>query len=65
MDDFEVLSARLSGIRQAKAAMTPYQAGYDCGKNGANTKNCHFTLFSSPDKMAEWERGKRAAEASP
>lgn len=38
--------------------MTPYQAGYDCGKNGANTENCNFKWFDTPENTKEWERGK-------
>lgn len=37
-------------------------AGYDCGKNGTNTANCHFSFFSSPDMTAAWERGKSEGE---
>ncbi len=36
---------------------TPYAYGYDAGRNGANTENCHFTIFSSPERTKEWERG--------
>lgn len=38
-----------------------YRAGYDCGMNGASEKNCHFSLFSTKDKMQSWERGKSQA----
>jgi len=44
--------------------MTPYQAGYDSAINGSNITNCHFSIFSSPEKTAEWERGRRDAEAT-
>ena len=44
--------------------MTPYEAGYDCGSNGANTVNCHFSIFSLPEDTKEWERGKRDGEAA-
>ena len=37
-----------------------YQAGRDYALNGANTDNCHFSLFSSPENTAEWERGREA-----
>lgn len=40
-----------------------WEAGYDCGKEGANTLNCHFSHFSSERKMKVWEEGKRAAMA--
>ena len=35
--------------------------GYDCGKNGANLKNCHFTIFSRKEFTEAWENGKRKA----
>lgn len=38
-----------------------YKQGYDCGVNGANTTNCHFSIFSSKENTREWERGKAAA----
>jgi hypothetical protein len=39
-----------------------YEAGYDCGMSGPNTKNCFYGFFSAPEKTAEWERGKFKAE---
>lgn len=36
---------------------TPYDAGFDNGKNGPNTKNCHFGFFSTAEKTMDWERG--------
>lgn len=42
---------------------SPYQAGRDAGINGPNTRNCHFTWFSSKERTAEWERGKAAGDA--
>jgi len=39
-----------------------YKAGYDCGMNGASTVNCHFAIFSKPEYMREWEKGKSAAK---
>lgn len=38
-----------------------YKMGYDCGINGANTTNCNVSLFSTKEKMKEWEKGKNAA----
>ena len=35
-----------------------YKMGKDCAKNGANTTNCHFSIFSSKENAEEWERGK-------
>ena len=39
-----------------------YWKGYDCGKNGANIENCHYSLFSTPENTKAWERGKKDAE---
>ncbi len=39
-----------------------YSAGLDCAISGANKKNCHFTIFSSPQKTAAWEKGKKDGE---
>lgn len=36
-----------------------YDAGLDCAVNGANMTNCHFGIFSSPDKAEAWERGNK------
>lgn len=38
------------------------QMGYDCWKNGANEKNCHFSLFPTAEHTKAWERGKAKAE---
>ena len=43
--------------------MTPFQAGYDCGKNGPNNANCNFSIFSSQERTREWESGKAKADA--
>ncbi len=32
--------------------------GHDAGFNGANTTNCHFSIFATPQLMRAWERGK-------
>lgn len=34
-----------------------YRMGYDAGMNGANANNCHFSIFSTPEKTKAWERG--------
>lgn len=31
--------------------------GYDAGKNGATTENCHCSLFSTREHTTAWERG--------
>lgn len=40
-----------------------YHLGYDCGKNGSNTTNSHFSIFSNPEFTKWWENGKRDADA--
>ena len=37
-----------------------YEMGYDGGVNGANTDNCHFGLFASPEMTKAWENGNKA-----
>lgn len=39
-----------------------YQMGRDCAERGADTTNCHFSIFNSREKTEAWERGKRDAE---
>ena len=34
-----------------------YKMGFDSSINGANTINCHFSIFSSPENMEAWEDG--------
>jgi ribosome modulation factor len=36
---------------------SPYQAGYDAGFNGANTENCNYTWFATPEMTKQWEEG--------
>lgn len=40
-----------------------YNAGFDCGLNGANIGNSHFLLFSSKENITAWEHGKHDGEA--
>ena len=35
----------------------PYEMGFDSSVNGADLKNCHYTLFSSQEKMKAWQEG--------
>jgi len=37
--------------------------GFDCGKNGPNQTNCHFSIFGSPELTRAWEKGKKRAQA--
>lgn len=39
-----------------------YKMGFDCAVNGANGKNCSFTIFSSSENTKAWENGKRSGE---
>ncbi len=39
-----------------------YKMGFDCGVNGPNQTNCHFTIFCCPENTRAWEAGKRDAE---
>ena len=41
---------------------TAYDAGYECGLNGATLQNCHFTLFPTIDHAKAWSEGKETAE---
>ncbi len=41
-----------------------YNAGYDCGYNGANEQNCHFKHFATHETMHEWSKGKRDGETA-
>jgi hypothetical protein len=40
-----------------------YDAGVDAGKNGPNTTNCHFSLFSSREMTQAWEEGKNSVKS--
>ena len=37
-----------------------YGAGFDCGQNGADNRNCHFAFFGTKELTAAWERGNKA-----
>jgi hypothetical protein len=39
-----------------------YRLGYDCGLNGPNTTNSHFSIFAKKENTAAWEKGKAAGE---
>ena len=52
------LLKKIPDIPKATIKMA-YNAGYACGKNGANTTNCHFSLFATPEHTRAWEKGKR------
>jgi hypothetical protein len=39
-----------------------YEMGFDAEKNGANTENCHFGLFATPEMTKAWEHGNKDAK---
>lgn len=41
-----------------------YEFGRDCGINGANNINSHYSIFFSNENTKAWERGKRDGENS-
>lgn len=47
------MTIRPSTDRNAHA----YRMGYDAGMNGANETNCHFSIFATPERTKQWERG--------
>jgi hypothetical protein len=60
--DFERVLKLAGGMAAAQREFpTPFEAGMDCARNGANVRNCHFGFFGSKESTAEWERGKKAA----
>lgn len=58
LKDFFLANTKVSSKRA-------YEHGKDCGLNGANQTNCHFSIFSSKTNTATWERGKREAKPPP
>ena len=36
-----------------------YKMGLNFAKNGANTTNCHFSIFSSPENSEAWVKGAK------
>lgn len=35
-----------------------FEMGVDYAKNGANTINCNFAIFSTPENTKAWEKGR-------
>jgi phosphoribosyl-AMP cyclohydrolase len=42
------------------AVSDAYGLGFDCGRHGPNTTNCHFSIFASRELTDAWERGHAA-----
>jgi len=55
MKELEELIKALTPLKRSKEYA--YKMGKDCAKNGANTTNCHFSIFSSKENAEAWERG--------
>ena len=43
---------------------TAFNLGKDCRENGANTNNCHFSIFSDPEFTKAWEEGKKKPDGN-
>ena len=41
---------------EQKTFKSSYDAGFDCGLNGADNFNSHYRYFQSKESMQEWER---------
>jgi len=54
------LSARL--IFETASEQYAFDMGYDAAVKGADTTNCHFTLFASKTLMEAWTAGNRAGK---
>lgn len=54
---------RLQAIPSADVRRS-YKMGRDYALNGANSTNCHFSLFQTDECTAAWEGGKEDAECS-
>lgn len=58
--NFERILKLSGGMADAQRELgSPYEAGRDCARHGANMRNCHFVWFGSKHSTSEWERGKR------
>lgn len=57
-----VRSSELVSLR-SKLKDTDFAAGYDAGKNGPNTVNCHFNHFLTYAVKDKWEEGYNSAKA--
>ena len=41
-----------------------YKNGFDCGLNGSNETNSHFSNFSTREATNDWEAGQRDGKAT-
>lgn len=58
----------MSNLSTVTRFASPYDAGYNAGRYGANNFNSHYSFFRTKESMQEWQRGntdgsnKREAE---
>ena len=38
-----------------------YRRGWECGRNGPDMFNSHFSIFAKKENTKAWERGKKDA----
>ena len=41
-----------------------FALGRNCGLNGADTTNCHYSIFEKPEFTKAWENGKASVHQS-
>jgi len=59
MEDIKKIIASIPTFNERQA----FSAGYDSVKNGANTKNCHFSYFATKALSDAWSQGAQRAKA--
>lgn len=47
-----------AGQKAMNKMIHAYEMGIDCGRNGPNETNCHFSIFSEPFYTLAWDLGK-------
>ena len=64
MDDMDKFVKPLLDLINSPVPELEYceQMGRDCALNGANTTNCNFRLFRSPEHTKAWERGNKSVK---
>lgn len=60
-DKIKKFIGKISTFHQA-TEVESYNAGFDCGVNGADANNCAIKYFSTQETMHAWEQGKKHAE---
>lgn len=57
--DLEFLNLVKKLIPPKRDKKYAYKMGLNFAKNGANTTNCHFSIFSSPENSEAWVKGAK------